>query len=326
MLEEIEAAYRRIQKYINKTPVMTSRTLNTIMVTEIFLKCENFQRGGAFKARGAFNSLIQLELEQKVNGVIAHSSGNHAQAVALAAKELGIKATIVMPKNAPPVKKAATQGYGGEIVECGNNPTDRSEKTEELIKKHGYTLIHPYNYKPTIYGAGTAAYELVKEINRVDLVLAPIGGGGLISGTSIATKGLCPEAKIIGVEPQNADDAYRSFKDGKIYPSINPSTIADGLRTSLGDITFEIIQRNVSEIITVSEEQILDAMKFLWERMKLVVEPSGAVPLAGLFVMSKERSQYLKGKRIGLILSGGNIDLTTFFSFIEKQIDSSIVD
>ncbi len=320
MLKEIEAAYRRIQNYINKTPVMTSRTLDTMIGAQIYFKCENFQRGGAFKARGAFNSLIQLEPEQKATGVIAHSSGNHAQAVALAARELGIKATIVMPKNAPPVKKAATQGYGGEIVECGNNPTDRSEKTEELINKYGYTLIHPYNYFPTIHGAGTAAFELINEIKQIDLMLAPIGGGGLISGTSISIKGLCPYAKIIGVEPQNADDAYRSFKDGKIYPSINPNTIADGLRTSLGDNTFEIIQRNVSEIVTVSEEQILYAMRFLWERMKLVVEPSGAVPLAGLFEMSKERSRQIQEKRIGVILSGGNVDLTTFFSLIQKDL------
>ena len=319
MLEEIEAAYRRIQKYINKTPVMTSRTLNTMIGTEIHLKCENFQRGGAFKARGAFNSLMQLEPEIKTNGVIAHSSGNHAQAVALAASELGIKATIVMPKNAPPVKKAATKGYGGEIVECGNAPTDRREKTEELIDEYGYTLIHPYNYFPTIYGAGTAALELINEINQVDLMLAPIGGGGLISGTSISTQGLCPEAKIIGVEPQNADDAYRSLRDGKIYPSINPNTIADGLRTSLGDITYEIIKENIYEIITVSEEQIIDAMRFLWERMKLVVEPSGAVPLAGLFLLSKERNQLLKGKRIGMILSGGNIDLSRFFLLLKNQ-------
>ncbi|MHA2246707.1 MAG: pyridoxal-phosphate dependent enzyme [Candidatus Hodarchaeales archaeon] len=322
MFKEIETAYKRIQSYVNKTPVMTSRTLNAIIGAKIFLKCENFQRGGAFKARGAFNSLIQLDSEKKAKGVIAPSSGNHAQAVALASRELGIKATIVMPKNAPLVKKEATQGYGATVVKSGNSPTDRQIKTEELIKEKGFTLIHPYNYLPTIYGAGTAAFELINEIKRVDLIFAPIGGGGLISGTSIATRGFCHETKVIGVEPKKADDAFRSFKAGKIYPSINPNTIADGLRTSLGDITFKIIKRYVSDIITVSEEQIIIAMKFIWERMKLVVEPSGVVPLAGLFKMSENQSQNLKGKRIGVILSGGNIDLTTFFKLLGKIIET----
>jgi threonine dehydratase len=321
MFEEITLAHERIQNYVNKTPIMTSRTLNTMIGAEIFFKCENFQRGGSFKCRGAFNSLLQLEPESKEKGIIAHSSGNHAQAVALASKELGIKATIVMPKNAPQIKKRATREYGATIVECGNNPTDRQEMTDLLIKENEFTLIHPYNTLPTIYGAGTAAYELLHEIDYIDLVLAPIGGGGLISGTSISVKGICPEAKVFGVEPKNADDAFRSFSNGKIYPSISPKTIADGLRTSLGDITFKIIKKNVAKIITVSELQILNSMRFIWERMKLVVEPSGAVPLAGIFKIRKDNYRYLKGKRICIILSGGNIDVTEFFTLLKQQIE-----
>ncbi|MFX1505263.1 MAG: pyridoxal-phosphate dependent enzyme [Promethearchaeota archaeon] len=321
MIQEVQLASERIKNYINKTPIMTSRTLNTMMGAEIFFKCENFQRGGAFKCRGAFNSLLQLDQESRNKGIIAHSSGNHAQAVALASKELGIKATIVMPQNAPQIKKTATRGYGATIVECGNSPTDRQEMTDLLVEKHQFRLIHPYNYLPTIFGAGTAAYELLNDIKEIDLLLAPVGGGGLISGTSIAVKGICPETEVIGVEPKNADDAFRSITDGKLYPSINPNTIADGLRTSLGDITFEIIQKNVSRIITVSELQILDAMKFIWERMKLVVEPSGAVPLAGLFKIKAEYYQSLRGKRIGLILSGGNIDVTDFFTLLKRETE-----
>ncbi|MFX0120293.1 MAG: pyridoxal-phosphate dependent enzyme [Promethearchaeota archaeon] len=320
MFEEVESAYSRIQSYINKTPVMTSRTLNKLIGAKIYFKCENFQRGGAFKSRGAFNSLLQLQSSEKERGVIAHSSGNHAQAVALASKELGIKATIVMPENASLIKKEATYGYGATIVECGNSPTDRQETTDQLIRERGLTLIHPYNYLPTIYGAGTAAYELINEIGELDVILASIGGGGLISGTSIATKGLCPEATILGVEPKNADDAFRSFNDNKIYPSINPDTIADGLRTSLGDITYNIIKRNVSEIITVTEPEILNSLRYIWERMKLVIEPSGAVALAGLLKMRGGNNKSIGGKRIGVILSGGNIDLTYFFAFLRNQI------
>ncbi|MFX0150947.1 MAG: pyridoxal-phosphate dependent enzyme [Candidatus Hodarchaeota archaeon] len=322
MLSEIEVAYDRIKNYINKTPVMTSRTLNKLVNASVYIKCENFQRAGAFKCRGAFNSLSQLSLEEQKRGVITHSSGNHAQAIALAARELKIKATIVMPKNAPIVKKEATASYGAKIVECGNNPTDRKEKTDELIEEHDYILIHPYNYYPTIYGAGTAAYELINEVGNLDLVLGPVGGGGLISGTSIATKELCQNAEVLAVEPLNANDAYKSFYDGStIFPSINPNTIADGLRTSLGDITFKIIKEFVDDILTVTEEEILNAMQFYWERMKLVVEPSGAVSLAGLIKYSNLRSNDIQDKRIGVIISGGNIDLTSFFSLLENQIN-----
>ncbi len=318
MFEEVEAARERLRLIANRTPVMTSRTLNAITGGQIFLKCENFQRIGAFKFRGAYNAISQLTFEEKRKGVITHSSGNHAQAVALAANLLDVNAVIVMPENSSQVKIAATRGYGAKIVFCGIKPTDRAEKTAELIKQHEYTLIHPYNDLNVIYGAGTAAYELIDEVGSLDMVLAPVGGGGLISGTSIAVKGLCPEAKVIGVEPKNANDAYRSFKTGKIVPSVNPNTIADGLRTSLGNITFKIIQENVDDILTVTEKQILEAMKFLWERMKLVVEPSGAVPLAGL----RFGDLNVKNKRVGLIISGGNIDLTAFFKLLRQQIQS----
>jgi threonine dehydratase len=268
MFRKIEEAYERIKETVNKTPVMISSTLNKITGSKCFLKCENFQKTGAFKFRGALNASSQLSPEQKKRGVITHSSGNHAQALALAAKLLGIKAVIVMPENASKVKMAATRNYEAEIVTCGSHPTDREKAVIPLIKKHGYTLIHPSNDPKIISGAGTVAYELIKEIGKLDYVFSPVGGGGLLSGTAVATKGLLPSAKVIGVEPKNADDAYQSFKAGKIVLVKNPNTIADGLRTSLGNNTFRIIKEKVDQIITVSEEEIVDAMQFLWERMK----------------------------------------------------------
>lgn len=314
MFRKVEEVYERIKENVNKTPVMTSSTLNKITGSKCFLKCENFQKTGAFKFRGALNALSQLSPEQKKKGVITHSSGNHAQALALAAKLLGIKAVIVMPKNASQVKMAATKNYEAEIVTCGSRPTDREKAVIPLIEKHGYTLIHPSNDLTIIAGAGTAAYELIKEVGKLDYVFSPVGGGGLLSGTAIAAKGLLPSVEVIGVEPKNADDAYQSLKAGKIIPVKNPNTIADGLRTSLGNNTFRIIREKVDQIITVSEEEIVDAMQFLWERMKLVVEPSGAVSLAG--VLSKQIK--LESERVGIIISGGNIDLTGFFNKIRQ--------
>ncbi|MHA1443964.1 MAG: threonine/serine dehydratase [Candidatus Hodarchaeales archaeon] len=315
MNKEIVEAYNRINRFINKTPVMKSRTLDNLVSAQVYFKCENFQRVGAFKARGAFNTIQQI-ITSKPTGIITHYSGNHAQAVALAARELGIPATIVMPRNAPSVKKEATLGYGATIVESENNPADRKQKTDELIDKYGYTLVHPYNDLRIIHGAGTAAFELLNEVGKLDYVLTPVGGGGLLSGTSLCVKSMYPDSVVIGVEPENANDAYLSFKDGKkIYPSINPDTIADGLRTNLGDITFDVIKKNVDDIITVSEREIVSAMRFLWERMKLVVEPSGAVPLAGLFkLVESELKELYQNKKIGIIISGGNIDLSEFFS------------
>lgn len=316
MFNKVEAAYERIKGYVNKTPVMTSSTLDQMVGASCYFKCENFQKIGAFKFRGAVNTLLQLTDEEKRRGVITHSSGNHAQALSLAAKIIGIKAVIVMPENAPKVKVEATQGYGAEIVVCGSKPGDREEAVKPLMRDYGYTLIHPSDDPRIFQGAGTAAYELIKEIGELDYLFVPVGGGGLLSGTAIASKRLLPKAKVIAVEPKNADDAYRSFKEGKIHPSINPNTIADGLRTQLGTNTFKIVMEKVDDIITVSESEIVDAMQFLWERMKLVIEPSGAVPLAG--VLSKQIS--LEGKRIGIILSGGNIDLTEFFIAIRRKI------
>ncbi len=316
MFKEVEDAYERIEETVNSTPVMTSSTLDRIVGGTCFLKCENFQRTGTFKFRGAFNALSQLSPEQRKRGVITHSSGNHAQALALAAKLLEIKAVVVMPENAPSAKVAATEGYGAEIVFCGSQPTDREKAVIPLIERDGYTLIHPSNDLEIIAGAGTAAYELIKEVGELDYVFSPVGGGGLLSGTAIAAKGLLPSSRVIGVEPKNADDAYQSFQAGKIIPVRNPNTIADGLRTSLGSNTFRIIRENVDEIITVSEEEIVEAMQFIWERMKLVVEPSGAVSLAG--VLSKQVDS--ASRRVGIIISGGNIDLSDFFSRIRQRI------
>ena len=317
MNKEILAAYTRIKHHVNRTPIMTSRTLNQKIAGNIYLKCENFQRIGAFKARGAFNALKQAISTENLKGVITHSSGNHAQAVALASTELGIKSIIVMPKNAPEVKKIATKSYGAKIIECGNSPSDRVVKTEEIIEEYGYKLIHPYNDYRIIHGAGTASLELHEDIEGLDLVVTPVGGGGLLSGTSLCTKSVSKNTIVYGIEPEQANDAYLSFKDGKkIFPSINPDTIADGLRTSLGDITFKIIKENVDDIITVSENEIISAMKFLWERMKLVVEPSGAVSLAGVLKLAEKG--LTNRKKIGVIISGGNIDLTDFFSLLLK--------
>ena len=315
-LSDVREAYERIKGNIVKTPVMTSTTIDGLTGCQVFFKCENFQRVGAFKFRGAFNTVSQLTKEERERGVITHSSGNHAQALALASKMLGVRATIVMPHNSPKVKVAATKGYDAEIVFCENTTESRVSVANMLMEKHGFTLVHPYNDYRIIAGAGTAALELIEEVGQLDFIFAPVGGGGLLSGTAIATKGLCPESKVIAVEPQNADDAFRSFKANKIFPSVNPNTIADGLRTQLGVLTFEVIKKHVDEIILVSEQEILDAMMIFWERMKLVVEPSGAVSLAGLLKMSGR----FYDSKIGVIISGGNIDLTEFFELYSKQV------
>lgn len=306
---DIEEAYNRIINLINITPVHSSRTLNKLSGNNIFLKCENFQRAGAFKFRGVCNKLLQLSNQEKTKGVITHSSGNHAQALALGSSILKIKSVIVMPENTPRVKLDATAGYGAEIVKCSNSIEFREETCKNLIDKYNYTLVHPYDDDQIIAGAGTAAFELIKETGDLDYIFCPIGGGGLISGTSITAKGLCPDIKVIGVEPKQADDAFRSFKDGKLYSSTYPNTIADGLRTSLSERTFKIIKENVDQIITVSEKEIIETMKLIWERMKIIAEPSGAVSLAGVIKMSK----VINKNKIGVIISGGNVDLEEFF-------------
>jgi len=318
-LQDVQEAHLRIGEHIIKTPVMTSNTINEMTGSEVFFKCENFQRVGAFKFRGALNAVSHLDEKQKKQGVVTHSSGNHAQALSLAASKLGVQAIIVMPNNAPQVKIDATRGYGASIVFCEPTVESRVSTANQLVERHGYVLIHPYDNERIIAGAGTAALELVQECEKLDAVFCPVGGGGLISGTSIAVKGLLESAKVIGAEPKQADDAYRSLRDGTIYPSINPNTIADGLRTSLAELTFNVISENVDEIGLVTETQIVDAMRLLWERMKLVVEPSGAVPLAAL-LNTKSR---FENQKIGVILSGGNVDLTFFFENYYKRIESA---
>ncbi len=313
----IEEAFQRINSIANKTPVMTSRTLNTLFKSDMYFKCENFQRIGAFKFRGAYNTLSLLTEKQKKQGVITHSSGNHAQALALAASLLGIQATIVMPKGAPVNKINATKGYGAEIVFCDNNLESRAQTTDKLIERNNSILIHPYDNDNIINGQGTAAFELIKEVGDLDLVIAPLGGGGLLSGTAIASKGLCPNALVIGVEPSIADDALKSLKAGYIIPSTYPNTIADGLRTSISERTFKFIQKYVDQIVTVSEIEIIEAMRFLWERMKIIVEPSGAVPLAALL----SKKILVNNKKVGAILSGGNINLEPFFQLLEKKLE-----
>ncbi|MFW9919221.1 MAG: threonine/serine dehydratase [Candidatus Thorarchaeota archaeon] len=308
-LEDVLAAHERVKAHIVHTPVMTSTTIDKLTGCKVYFKCENFQRVGAFKFRGALNAVSLLSEDEKARGVVTHSSGNHAQALALAATTLGVKSTIVMPRNSPKVKVEATRGYGGDIVFCENNVTSRVETANKLVDEMGYTLIHPYNDERIIAGAGTAALELMNEFGPFDAVVAPVGGGGLLSGTSIAVKGLSSETQVVAGEPENADDAYRSLRDGVIHPSVNPNTIADGLRTNLGEITFKIIREHVTRIVTISESEILNAMRLLWERMKLVVEPSGAVSLGALIRIAPE----FQGKKMGVIISGGNVDLDAFF-------------
>ena len=304
----------------NKTPIMTSRTLDSITgAKRVVVKCENFQRTGSFKFRGAWNCISHIPSIERRKGIIAHSSGNFAQAVALVAKILKLKATIVMPSNANKLKIQATKGYDADVVFCGNNPGDRTKMAEELAKQYDYRLVHPFDDYHVIFGAGTVAFELISSTRLIDILLVPVGGGGLISGCSIAAKELNPRIKVIGIEPKNADDAYKSFQLGKRVPVENPNTIADGLRTSVGEKTFPIIQKYVDDIITVTEEQIIDAMKFYWERMKLIVEPSGAVPLAGILSGNIDHS-LIKGKRVGIIISGGNIDLSDFFSTLKQTV------
>jgi threonine dehydratase len=305
----IEKAYQRISGIANNTPIMTSRALDELASASVFLKCENFQRTGSFKFRGVYNTLSLLPPEERKVGVIAQSSGNHAQALALCARLFEIPCVVVMPSNSSQVKIDAAKGYGAKIIMCEPTLEARVKTTQELIRNIGYTLIHPYNNDNVIAGAGTAAYELISEVKGLDYIFCPIGGGGLISGTSIAAKGLLSEVKVMGVEPELANDAYISFTSGKLVPNVNTETVADGLRTSLSKRTFNIIRSYVDEIVLVSENEIIEAMRFLWERMKLVVEPSGAVSLAGLLSGKAD----IKGRRVGAILSGGNVDLAGFF-------------
>ena len=304
-LTDVRDAAVRIAPYAHRTPVLACGALDEMAGNRLFFKCENFQKAGAFKFRGACNAVFSLPAEAARRGVLTHSSGNHGAALALAARLRGIPAIIVVPEGAPPVKRAAIDGYGARIVECANSLDSRETTAAHVLEETGATLIHPYDNDRIIAGQGTAALELVGEVGDLDLVLAPVGGGGLLSGTAIAVGEVAPTARVIAVEPAGADDAYRSFRAGRVIPQTDPRTIADGLRTSLCDRTFAIIQERVADIVTVSEEAIIAAMRHIWQRMKIVVEPSAAVPFAAVL----EKSLDVTGQRIGVILSGGNVDL-----------------
>ena len=304
-LHDIREAAQRIKPYIHRTPVLTNESLDQQTGAQVYLKCENLQKVGAFKFRGACNAVFSLGDKEAARGVSTHSSGNHAQALALAAKLRGIPAYIVMPLNAPKVKKEAVAGYGGRITFCEPTLEARKSALLKIAEETGSTVIHPYDNEHVIAGQGTAALELLEDIADLDVIIAPIGGGGLISGTSIAATEIRKGIRVIAGEPEMADDAYRSVQAGEIIPSVNPKTIADGLLTSLGKITFPIIQERVERIITVSESAIIESMKFVWERAKIVIEPSAAVAIGVLW----ERKIDLSGLKVGVILSGGNVDL-----------------
>jgi threonine dehydratase len=304
-LHDIQQAAQRIRPYIHHTPVLTNESLNAKVGGRVFLKCENMQKVGAFKFRGACNAVFSLREEEAERGVCTHSSGNHAQALALAARMRGIPAYIVMPNNAPSVKKNAVVGYGGQITFCAPTLEAREATLRRIYERTGANVVHPYNDERVMAGQGTAALELLEDIPELEVVIAPVGGGGLLSGTSIAATEMKKGIRVIAGEPEMADDAYRSLQSGTIVPSLNPKTIADGLLTSLGTLTFPIVQQRVEQIVTVSEQGIIDAMKFIWERAKIIVEPSAAVAVGVLW----ERKTDLTGLNVGVILSGGNVDL-----------------
>jgi threonine dehydratase len=304
-LAAIRAAHERIRPYIHRTPVFTSESLDEISGALLYFKCENLQKTGSFKFRGATNAIFSLSDGEAARGVVTQSSGNHAAAIALAARRRGIPAWIVMPRTAPRAKRQAVESYGGRVTECEHNVASRDAACKALEEKTGAILIHPYNNERVIAGQGTAALELLEEIPDLDCIIAPVSGGGLLSGTAIASKGLRPQIRVIGAEPQNADDAYRSLASGHIEPAATTETIADGLRATLCPLTFRILRQHVDQIALVTEDEILGAMKLLWERLKLIVEPSGAVSAA--IVLYKKIG--VEGKRVGIILSGGNLDL-----------------
>ena len=303
--KDIIASAERIAPYIHNTPILTSKAINKMAGAELFFKCENFQKMGAFKMRGATNAILQLSNVQKQKGVVTHSSGNFAQALALAAKSLGIKAYIVMPSNAPEVKKKAVKGYGGIITECTPTLEARERTAKQIQKDKGATFVHPFNDFNVILGNASAGKELLEIHPNLDYIIVPVGGGGLVSGTALSALSFSDNCTVIGAEPFEVDDAYRSLEAGEIVHNTTTNTIADGLKTSLGDITFNIIKNHVQEIIRVTEEEIIDAMRLIWERMKIIVEPSSATALAAVL---KSKSQFAN-KKVGLLISGGNVDL-----------------
>lgn len=310
---DVAAAAERIAGYANKTPVMTSRTVNEEFGADVFFKCENFQRMGAFKFRGAMNALRQFTQEQRAAGVVAFSSGNHAQAIALSAKLLGIPATIIMPHDAPAAKVAATKGYGGHVVMYDRYTEDREKIGRNLAEKQGLTLIPPYDHPHVIAGQGTATKELIEEVGALDALFVCLGGGGLLSGSALAARHLSPDCLIYGVEPEAGNDGQQSFRSGKIVHIDTPKTIADGAQTQhLGQHTFPLIQKHVNDILTVSDDELIAAMKFIAERMKMVVEPTGCLG----FAAARARKADLRGKKIGIIISGGNVDISRYSDFL----------
>ncbi|MFL9924796.1 threo-3-hydroxy-L-aspartate ammonia-lyase [Herbaspirillum lusitanum] len=311
--DDVVAAAGRIAGLAHKTPVRTSRTIDTEMEAQLFFKCENFQRMGAFKFRGAMNALSQFDTRQRAAGVIAFSSGNHAQAVALSARFLGIPATIVMPLDAPAAKVEATRGYGGNVVTYDRYTEDREEISTRLAREQGLTLIPPYDHPHVLAGQGTAVKELIEETGPLDALFVCLGGGGLLSGSALAARALSPDCKIYGVEPEAGNDGQQSFRSGSIVHIDTPKTIADGAQTQhLGQYTFEIIKRDVDDIDTVSDAQLIESMRFFAERMKMVVEPTGCLA----FAAARARKEELKGKRVGIVVSGGNVDLAKFAGFL----------
>ncbi len=304
-IEDIRQAATRISGRVHRTPVLTCAAVDRLAGASLFFKCENFQKVGAFKMRGATNAVLSLNDGEAARGVATHSSGNHAQALALAARLRGIPAFIVMPSNAPAVKRAAVEGYGAEIIICEPTLQAREETLAAVVKRTGAIFVHPYDNEDIIAGQGTAAVELLEEVPALDVVMAPVGGGGLLSGTALAVKAMAPDARVIAAEPAGADDAARSLAAGRIIPSVDPDTVADGLLTSLGELNFPIIQEHVSAIWTVDDSDIIAAMRLIWERMKIIIEPSAAVCPAAVLARPDEVAEL----RIGVILSGGNVEL-----------------
>ena len=302
---DIRATHEAIRPMIHRTPVLTCESINTMAGARLFFKCENFQKIGAFKMRGAASAALRLSDKEKERGLATHSSGNHAQAVALSARLLGLPAYIVMPNTSPAIKKAATEGYGAEVTLCENTLAARERTLEAVVERTGATFIHPFNDYNVIAGQATAAKELIEDTEALDCIIAPVGGGGLMSGTALSTRYFSPGTLAYGAEPKAVDDAYRSFKSGTLLENTTIDTIADGLRTNLGEKTFDIIRRELEDIFTVSEEAIIAAMRLMWERMKIVVEPSSAVCLAAVLANPGD----VNGRRVGIIVSGGNVDL-----------------
>jgi len=314
--DDVAAAAARLEGHAHRTPVMTSRTIDEALGAQVFFKCENLQRMGAFKFRCAFNALSRFDATQRRNGVVAFSSGNHAQAIALSARILGIPATIVMPQDAPAAKMAATRGYGGNVVTYDRYTEDREQIGRELAEKHGLTLVPPYDHADVIAGQGTAAKELFDEVGPLDAVFTPLGGGGLLSGTALATRALSPHAKLYGVEPEAGNDGQQSFRSGSIVHIDTPRTIADGAQTQhLGNLTFPILRRDVDDILTATDAELVDCMRFFATRMKIVVEPTGCLSFAAARRMKDE----LKGKRVGIVISGGNVDLENFCALVSAS-------